>query len=361
MRRIGDVTLRLAKGPVPHYDEILALTKSIIQVLEYEFGTKGVIERFANPLWFNAYACLVGFEWNYSGMTTVTLKAVKEALQDIDTGLIALGGKGRNARITEELDKIEIKDSLKDKLARISIASAKTDSSLIQDGYQLYFHFILSDEKGNFTVINQKMNVDDQLVRRFHWISSDFLNDPSIGFGAQRKTLNIASKEMQETREMVVELLQEKDARDIYSYIIRVSKGVSSVLSFIQNKEERKIFFQELPYYLRFPKRISLKALEIAKEADKFEDLLFKKEFGPGLARSLVYISHIIYGSPLSWKDPIIYTYAHGTKVGKPYYVKRKLMREEAEILENAIKEAKIGNSRKLRALRKLKELVKIE
>ncbi|HIP89946.1 MAG TPA: DUF763 domain-containing protein [Candidatus Nanopusillus sp.] len=50
IRRIGDVELRLAKGYVPITKKIKELTKSIIQILEYEFGTEEVITRFANPL-----------------------------------------------------------------------------------------------------------------------------------------------------------------------------------------------------------------------------------------------------------------------------------------------------------------------
>ena len=362
MKKVGDVELRLAKGPVPHYKEIKELTRSIIKVLEHEFGTEEIIRRFSNPLWFNAYACLVGFEWNYSGMTTVTLKALKEILEEENLGLIALGGKGKNSRITEEVDKKEIKDKLKDKIKNASILSAKVDNNLIQDGYNLYFHFILLDEKGNYTVINQKMNIKKQKVRRFHWLNTeDFFNDPQIGFGVQEKTLNMASKEMEETRDAVVELLENKPIEVIRSYIIRLRDGSSTILKYVNNSEEKnfKIFYQELPYYLKIPKNIYWKALELAKEVENFKDLLFIKGIGPGILRSLIYVAHIIYGTELSWKDPIIYTFAHGTKAGKPYYVKRELMLEEAELLKNAIEEAKVGNKWKLRALKKLYELTK--
>jgi len=365
MKRIGDVELKLASGPVPHYKEIVALTRAIIQALEFEFGPREVIKRFSDPLWFNSYACLVGFEWNYSGMTTVTLKALKEALSSIDTGLIALGGKGKNAKITEELKIVDLKDRLKEKLASVSIKSAKVDSTLVQDGYNLYFHFILADEYGDFTVINQKMSIEKGKVRRFHWINTeDFLNDPQIGFGLLSDVLNISSSEMKESRKVVIDMLHDEKPEKILSYIVRLRNRNETLLKYIEDSSlgfEKRIILQELPAYLRIPKKIRIEAIKVAQEAEKFEDLLVKRGFGPGLARSLVYVSHIIYGTPVSWKDPIRFTYAHGTKAGRPYYVRKKLMLREAETLENAIKEAKIGDRRKLNALRRLKDLVSFE
>lgn len=361
MKRVGDVELRLAKGPVPHYKEIKELTRSILKLLEYEFGTKEIIKRFSNPLWFNSYACLVGFEWNYSGMTTVTLRAVKEISMEENLGIYAFGGKGRESRVTEELEKIENLKNL-DYLKRASILSSKVDNNLVQDGYNLYFHFMLCDENGNFAVINQKMSIDEQKVRRFHWINTkDFLNDPQIGIGFKTKTLNISSKEMKNTREDIVNLLNEKNENEIKNYIIRLQNiGNRTIFNYLE-KDSKKIFYQELPEHLKIPKKVYWKALKINKTIEKFEDILFLKGFGPGLIRSLVYVANLIYGSEISWKDPIIYTFAHGTKAGKPYYVKRALMLEEAELIKNAIEEAKVGEKWKLRALKRLSELIKID
>ena len=364
MKRIGDVELNLAKGPVPHYKELKELARAIIKLIDYEFGSEEIIKRFSNPLWFNAFACLLGFEWNYSGMTTVTLRAIKEISFEENLNLIVLGGKGKESRITEELEKLDIKDKLKDKFEEASILSAKVDNNLLQDGYNLYFHFLIGDEKGNFTIINQKMSIEEKKVRRFHWLNTqDFLNDPQIGFGVNRKTLNLSSKESEETRKSIVEILNE-DKERIKKYIIRLqSENKNNILKYLNEeyKEDIPIFYQELPKYLKIPKKIYWKALEINKTIERFEDILFIRGFGPGLIRALAYTSHIIYGTELSWKDPIIYTFAHGTKAGKPYYVKRALMLKEAEIIKNAIEEAKVGEKWKIRALKRLKDLTKLE
>ncbi|BFI73117.1 hypothetical protein YN1_1040 [Nanoarchaeota archaeon] len=362
MEKIGDVELRLAKGPVPHYKELKELERSIVNVIIEEFGTQELIKRYSNPLWFNSLACLLGFEWNYSGMTTVTLKALKEISKEDNLPIIVLGGKGKKSKITEEIEEKDINDKLKDKLKELSITSAKVDNYLVQDGYNLYFHFLISDEKGNSTIINQKMSIKEQKVRRFHWISNDYFNDPQIGLGNNSKTLNIASKESEELRRSIVEIVNNEKIDKIKNYVIRLKSYEnknSSILKYF-GKEDEFIFYQELPYYLKIPEKIYWKALEIKETVDNFRDLLFIKGFGPGLLRALAYTAKIIYGTEISWKDPIIYTFAHGTKVGKPYYVKKALMLEEAEFLKNAIEEAKLNNNFKLRALKRLNELIDI-
>lgn len=363
MKKVGDVELRLAKGPVPHYKELKELERSIVKVIIEEFGTKELIKRYSNPLWFNSLACLLGFEWNYSGMTTVTLKALKEISIEDNLPIVVLGGKGKDSKITEEVENRDIKDKLKDKIKDVSITSAKVDNYLIQDGYNLYFHFLISDEKSNMTIINQKMSIKEQKVRRFHWININYFDDSQIGFGSNTKTLNLSSKESEELRKNILEMINNERIEKIKEYIIRLKSYQNknnTILKYINKENNDYIFYQELPYYLKIPDKIYWKALEINRTVENFKDLLFIKGLGPGLLRALAYTAKIIYGNELSWKDPIIYTFAHGTKAGKPYYVKKTLMLEEAELLKNAIEEAKVNNNFKLRSLRKLNELIDI-
>ncbi|MGC9079163.1 MAG: DUF763 domain-containing protein [Nanopusillaceae archaeon] len=365
MIKTGDVELKLAKGPIPHYKELKELERSIVKVIIEEFGPEELVKRLSNPLWFNSLACLLGFEWNYSGMTTVTMKALKEISIEENLPIIVLGGKGKDSKITKELENKEIKDKVKDKLKDLSILSAKIDNYLIQDGYNLYFHFIVSDEKGFSTVINQKMSIKEQKVRRFHWINTEIFNDNQVGLGNKTKTLNISNKKSEDLRNSIVEMINNESIEKIKKYIIRlksIENKSNTIIKYIVGRDDIKdyLFYQELPAYLKIPDKIYWKALKIKKTVENFKDLLYFKGIGPGLLRALAYTAKIIYGTELSWEDPIIYTFAHGTKVGKPYYVMKKLMLEEAEFLKNAIKDSKANNYFKLRALRKLNELVEI-
>ncbi len=48
--------------------------------------------------------------------------------------------------------------------------SAKVDNAAIQDGFNLYHHFILFDDNGHWTIIQQGLNKTNKMARRYHWI-----------------------------------------------------------------------------------------------------------------------------------------------------------------------------------------------
>lgn len=363
MKRVGDVELKLARGPIPHYYEIKKLATAVVNLMEHEFGTKEVIKRFSDPLWYNSFACLLGFEWNYSGMTTVILNAIKEGLQETDSGLVAFGGKGKKANAVEEIDKSMLSDKIIYKLKNASIFTAKIDNNLIQDNYDLYFHFLLADEKGNYTIINQKLNVIDKKVRRFHWINSnDFLNDDTNSIGNKTPTLNLSGKENKEVRKSILDLIHEYKPKQIKQYIIRLSNSQLPITHyFIDNNSNSSIIkiYQRLPKHFKIPKKVYWDALKIAETVDNFYDFIKIKGMGRGLLRALAYTTNLVYGTELSWNDPIKYTFAHGTKVGKPYYINKKIMIEEAELIKNAIEESRLNNNFKLRVLKQLQRFTK--
>lgn len=66
------------------------------------------------------------------------------------------------------------------------------------------------------------------------------------------------------------------------------------------------------------------------------------------------------YGARLSFRDPAICSFAHGGKDGYPYPVDREEYDKTIWVLRQAITEAKIGKSEKLKALKRLTNLVAI-
>ncbi len=72
----------------------------------------------------------------------------------------------------------------------------------------------------------------------------------------------------------------------------------------------------------------------------------------------LALISDIIYGKPASWKDPVKYSFAHGGKDGIPYPVDRKLMDDDTKLLKDALRNARIGEKEKLKAIKRLNSYV---
>ncbi len=88
-----------------------------------------------------------------------------------------------------------------------------------------------------------------------------------------------------------------------------------------------------------------------------FEKLLETKGVGPKTIRALSLISELVYGNKPSFTDPAKYSFAHGGKDGYPYPVDKKNYDRSIEILEKALRKAKIGYTEKIKALRRLQYL----
>jgi hypothetical protein len=357
MKKTGIADLRLCTGPIPHYKEMVLLAKPLIETLINEFGTEETIRRFSNPLWYQCLACCLGFEYQFSGMTTVVLKAIKDAIGKENFGLKVAGGKGKLSLETpKELqefgDSFNLGEKKIEKLIEDTKLAAKVDNTAIQDSYVLYFHSVIVDEKGNFSVINQGMNIDEQMVRRYHWFMPKDLDDGNIAGKKENLVLDLTKKDLEETRKLILDLAKEsKKTARIY---LKLNKGAKQTNLF--NFGKKKIV--ELPYYLKFPKKLNEKALEVARNASNFKEFLCSKGIGPSTMRGLAFVANLVYGSPLSWKDPVKFCYAYGTKAGKPWFVQRKAMRKSAEVLREAVKNAKLGEREKLKILRRLSKFV---
>ena len=116
----------------------------------------------SDPFWFQAFGCVLGFDWHSSGVTTTVCGAVKESLRETgpEWGLFAAGGKGAAskkspAQIADVCDRLG-RDP--DVLVHASRTAAKVDNAAVQDGYQLYHHVFLFTASGDWSVVQQGMN-----------------------------------------------------------------------------------------------------------------------------------------------------------------------------------------------------------
>ncbi len=107
----------------------------------------------------------------------------------------------------------------------------------------------------------------------------------------------------------------------------------------------------------KYIEKILLKTYE--KMPRDFEALLAIQGVGAKTIRALALVSELIYGEPTSLVDPARFSFAHGGKDGTPYPVDRKTYEKTIELLELAIKQAKLGNKDKLKALKKLEKFNK--
>ncbi|HVO77290.1 MAG TPA: DUF763 domain-containing protein, partial [Methanomassiliicoccales archaeon] len=187
MPRTGVSDLPLHGGDAPRwlFTRMVSLAEAISEVVIDEYGTKELLRRMADPFWFQAYSCVLGFDWHSSGTTTVTCGAMKEAMRRCPDICVA-GGKGSVSRRTPAeiaawCDEQNVSASRNSVLVRASKLSAKVDSAAVQDGHDLYHHVIMFDREGNWSVVQQGMNDRSGYARRYQWSSLDlqsFVEEP---------------------------------------------------------------------------------------------------------------------------------------------------------------------------------------
>jgi len=364
--RTGIATVPLDYGKCPRwlFERMKRLARGIITTITEELGEDEVLRRFSDPVWFQSFGCVLAFDWNSSGLTTTTLGAVKAALFDIQDrlGIYICGGKGKTSRKTpEEIEAYGISRgfSFAPDLIYASRISAKVDSSLIQDNYQIYHHNFLFTKSGKWTVIQQGMNTANQTARRYHWFSSnikDFVEEPHSGIisGAKVKPLNLTAKESNENREISLGLVGEEPKKFLKDLnLIQTKRSKNLTLMELYNKE--------FHWHPVLEEKFDLKRLEktifFAKEQSpqSFEKFLSLKGIGPRTIRALSLVSEIIYGAKPSYEDPARYSFAHGGKDGTPYFIERDIYDKTIELIERGVKKAEISNREKIEAQKRLK------
>ncbi len=358
MRRSGVANLPLHPGHAPKwlFQRMVKLSSQIVEVIALEYGRDEVLRRFADPYWFQAFSCVIGFDWHSSGTTTVTMGALKEALSP-DTGMVVVGGKGRASRKTpmeiESLgDQMGVSSRKIDEMKYASRMVAKVDNAALQDSYQLYHHTMLITEDGGWVVVQQGLNTEKRYARRYHWLYGikSFVNDPRSGIisdSLEKRVLDMTAKKSEEARKVSVDLVRDNPAK--LKGMISEAKGKQRTLDDFSGEK-----------VLTMPWRINWKALFQAYEIQprNYEELISINGIGPSTVRALAYIAEIIYGTEVSWKDPVKYSFALGGKDGVPKPVDRDAYDKSIEILQMSIEEATLGEKEKLRMLQRLRRFV---
>ncbi|MDP1629676.1 MAG: DUF763 domain-containing protein [bacterium] len=170
---IATFTLDYGKCPPWLFRRMVKLGREMTRVIISEYGPEEFIRRIADPVWFQSLGTVLAFDWNASGLTTILTAALKEAIrgQERDIGVFICGGKGKTSLKTpEEIENWSFKLGLNrektDALIYNSRMSAKVDSSLVQDGFQIYHHSFFFSRGGAWTVVQQGMNAQAQTARR---------------------------------------------------------------------------------------------------------------------------------------------------------------------------------------------------
>src|SRR5437868_22600 len=218
MARTGYAHLPLHGGKAPRwlFERMVRLSREIILFVISEFGPEEVLRRLSDPYWFQAFGCVLGFDWHSSGVTTTVCGALKEGLRGVDTGIIVAGGKGATSRKTpaEITQACERLGRDPQPLVYASKISAKVDNSAVQDGYQLYHHSFFFTPRGQWCIVQQGMNDANSMARRYHWLSDNvtsYVNEPhaAICCDTTSETLNLVAAESATVRDACAEIARQ--------------------------------------------------------------------------------------------------------------------------------------------------------
>ncbi len=364
---------------------MVKLGREMVEVLVAEYGPDEFVRRIADPVWFQSFGTVLAFDWNASGLTTILTAALKEAIrgQERDLGIFVCGGKGKTSRktpdeIREWGGRLALPVAQAERLVYNSKMSAKVDSALVQDGFDLYHHsFFFSLKRGGgvgaWAVVQQGMNVERGSARRYHWFSEDIkdlIAEPHSGISSQAvvsKVLDMTSRRSAGTRDISTELTQAgyaplmKDIALLRKYSSRLSQmaklqdGSGRQLTLL-NLESRE--FKSHPVIFDdFSKSKYLEKVLLAvtdRKPATYEELVAMKGVGAKTVRALALVGEVIYGAAPSYEDPARYSFAHGGKDATPYPVDRTTYDQTIAMLGRAVQRTKLSSDEKRRATLRL-------
>jgi hypothetical protein len=352
----GFANLPLHGGRAPRwlFNRMRTMAGAVAEVICEEFGPEELLSRLSDPWWFQAFGCLLGFDWHSSGVTTTVCGALKEGVRPWgeQMGLTVCGGKGRTSRKTpgEIETACETTGQDAEPLVYSSRMSAKVDSAALQDGYQVYHHCFLFTESGRWAVVQQGMNEGKGTARRYHWLAErvdDFVCEPHAAIAAEARgaTLNLVAEESGAARDASA------DAARMHPDKLVAEVALLGMLSL---PHRHQVLLQDInPAHLH---KVALATYE--RQPEDFERLLGLPGVGPKSVRSLALLSELIYEAPASQRDPARFSFAHGGKDGHPFPVDRETYDTSIEFLKESLDKTTLGWTAKRDALRALGRFV---
>ncbi len=354
MKRSGVADLPLHGGRVPSWlaQRMTAMGTAITEAVILNYGTSSFLSRLSDPFWFQALGSVMGMDWHSSGITTSVMGALKRGLapRANELGLFVCGGRGRHARMTpHELRALGDRRGLNsDELIRNSRLTARIDNNAIADGFQIYLHSFVVTSSGEWAVVQQGLNDQTGMARRYHWHSaavSDFVREPHTGIVGQNQG--------------TIMNLVDPDAKS----------AQVAMLNVVHEHPERSLATAR---HLKLPRHHDVKSnnvdlkrlgavLAVAYERDlhDFAELLLLEKLGPRTLQSLALVAEVVHGAPSRFTDPARFSFAHGGKDGHPFPVPLKTYDESLNVLRTSLEAARVGDREKIDGFCRLEKFVR--
>ncbi len=354
MQRSGHADLPLHGGRVPPWlaERMTTLGTAIVESVLYHHGPSEFLSRLSDPFWFQALGSVMGMDWHSSGITTSVLGALKRGLNPRahDLGIYVCGGRGRHSRNTpDELRAVADRRGLDgEALARTSRLTARIDNNAIDDGFQIYLHSFVVSATGEWAVVQQGMNEQSGMARRYHWHSPavrDFTSEPHTAI-------------VGEPRGAILNLV-DRDAGPAQSALLEIARTApDSTLA-----EARKLVMPA--HHDVRAENVDLKrlgailAVAYEREFHDFASFLLMEHLGPRTLQTLALIAEVVHGAPARFSDPARFSFALGGKDRHPFPVPLKTYDESIAALRRALDAAKLGDPDKLESFARLDRFVR--
>jgi len=351
--RTGIANLPLHGGRAPRwlFERMTRLAREITCHLVAEHGPREVLLRLADPYWFQAFGCVLGFDWHSSGVTTTACGALKEGIHGLEQelGLFAAGGKGAASRRTPAQITGFCAALGEDPapLVQASRLSAKVDNTALQDGYQLYHHSFFFTRDGQWAVVQQGMNDANGMARRYHWLGRalhSFVVEPHTAICCDRRrqrVLNLVDRDSESAREAITEITRAPDRE--------VAEAIAALPTLDMPRHHLLDAADIRPSQLQ---KVLLQTYD--RPPQDFQALLATPGLGPKSLRALALVAELVYGRRAATRDPAAYAFAHGGKDGMPYPVHRERYEGTIDTFRAALQQARLGRSERLEALKRL-------
>jgi len=355
VKRSGTADLPLHGGRVPAWlaDRMTKLGAAIVESILLHYGHSAFLSRLSDPYWFQALGSVIGMDWHSSGITTSVIGALKRGLNPraSELGLYVCGGRGRHSRNTpDELRAIaETRGLDGDALVRTSRLTAKIDNNCIADGFQIYLHSFILAANGEWSIVQQGLNDQSGLARRYHWHSAnvrDFVSDPHTGIaGAHQGTImNLVDAQAAPAQQALVTIAHEQPGitlRDVRHLVMPRHHDVRA----------GDVDLKRLGAVL---------AVAYERDLKNFADLLLVQNLGPRTLQTMAMIAEVIHGTPVRFSDPARFSFSLGGKDGHPFPVPLKTYDESIAVLRRSLDAAKLDGTAKIEGFRRLDRFVKV-
>lgn len=366
-KRAGSADLPLHGGRVPPWlgARMASLGAVMAQAIVHHYGRDELLRRLAHPFWFQSFGAVMGMDWHSSGITTSVIGALKRGLAPLsgELGIHVCGGRGKQSRRTPgELVAIGDRVGLDGgDLARTSRLVAKVDSAAVQDGFDLYLHGFIVTDDGHWVVVQQGMNGDARLARRYHWSSeglTSFVDAPHAAIEGRGlgEIVNLADCRAAASRGAQLDLLRELGPDRIVRELAALRPAAP-----LAEPDQPMLPHLVLPgHHDVRPADVMIRRLHgtLAAAADRgpvdFPELLLVPGVGARTVQSLAMVAEVIHGAPCRFADPARFSLAHGGKDRHPYPVPTKVYDKTIAVMKAAVAGAKLGNDEKLAAIRRL-------